>query len=290
MNLKENCNIVQDLLPNYIERLTREETNNFIKDHLKECNECKIILEDMEEDLKFDNSKKAKKDVKYIKKYSKKLKMLKIILLIISILIVVFLGFTVRKMIIIKDLNEKVSKYVNMDNRYEKIINDSNSSTSIVEYYTKGDNAVLFLNSMPNKSTGEKRTLTNYFKGEKTNTYIESDGNKIAILNSNGLPSKIMIVTLDYGNNLWNLFQTALSTSIKSIEYKGKECYILKISNYSEIYIEKDTGLRIKAKEGIVVDQNGNESVMMIEYYYEFGTVTDDIFIEPDINEYKIQK
>jgi len=290
MNLKENCNIVQDLLPNFIEKLTKEETNNFIKEHLKECNECKIILEDMEKDLKFDNSKKAKKDIKYIKKYSKKLRMLKIILLIILIFVVIFLGFTVRKMIIIKNLNEKVSKYVNMDNRYEKIINDSGSSTSVVEFYSKGDNAVLFLNSIPNKYTGEKRTLINYFKGEKTNTYIESDGNKIALLDSNGLPSKIMIVTLDYGNNLWNLFQAALSTSIKSTEYRGKECYVLNISNNSEIYIEKDTGLRIKAKEGIVVDPNGNESVMTVEYYYEFGTVTDDIFIEPNINEYEIQK
>lgn len=288
MNMKVHCNIVQDLLPNYIENLTREETNKFIKEHLKECNECQSILENMEKDLNLENSKTAKKEVKYIKKYSKKLKVLKIILLIISILVVIFLGFTIRKMIIIHNLNEKVSQYVNIDNRYERIINTTDSTSTVTEFYSKGDNAILFLNTTT-KATGKTNKLINYYKGENTNTYIESDGNKIALLNSNGLPSKLVILTLDYGNNIWKLFQYALATSIKSGEYKGKDCYILTINNSSESYIEKDTGLRVKAKEGNAVDQNGNTSAIMVEYYYEFGNVTDDVFVEPDINEYKIQ-
>ena len=37
MKEKKDCKIVQDLLPNYIEKLTNEETNNYIEDHLKEC-------------------------------------------------------------------------------------------------------------------------------------------------------------------------------------------------------------------------------------------------------------
>ena len=41
--MKENkeCKIVQDLLPNYIEKLTNEETNKFIEEHLKNCEDCK---------------------------------------------------------------------------------------------------------------------------------------------------------------------------------------------------------------------------------------------------------
>ena len=37
----KNCKIVQDLLPNYIEKLTSDETNIFIEKHLKECEDCK---------------------------------------------------------------------------------------------------------------------------------------------------------------------------------------------------------------------------------------------------------
>ena len=43
MKEKRDCKIVQDLLPNYIENLTNEETNRFIEEHLKECPECQSI-------------------------------------------------------------------------------------------------------------------------------------------------------------------------------------------------------------------------------------------------------
>ena len=38
MKEKRNCKIVQDLLPNYIENLTNQETNSFIEEHLKDSN------------------------------------------------------------------------------------------------------------------------------------------------------------------------------------------------------------------------------------------------------------
>ena len=37
MENKEKCKIVQDLLPNYIDKLTSEETNSFVEKHLEEC-------------------------------------------------------------------------------------------------------------------------------------------------------------------------------------------------------------------------------------------------------------
>ena len=52
MKEKNDCKIIQDLLPNYVEELTNEETNKFIQKHLEECNECKRILENMQKDLK----------------------------------------------------------------------------------------------------------------------------------------------------------------------------------------------------------------------------------------------
>ena len=50
MKEKKDCKIVQDLLPNYIENLTNEETNKFIDEHLKECNECQKIFENMKKE------------------------------------------------------------------------------------------------------------------------------------------------------------------------------------------------------------------------------------------------
>ena len=52
MKEKRDCKIVQDLLPNYIENLTNEETNRFIEEHLKECPECQKVLENMQKEIK----------------------------------------------------------------------------------------------------------------------------------------------------------------------------------------------------------------------------------------------
>ncbi len=75
MKEKRDCKIVQDLLPNYIENLTNEETNNFIEEHLKECDECKKILENMKKDLKDGQTERDNREVNYIKKYNNKLKL-----------------------------------------------------------------------------------------------------------------------------------------------------------------------------------------------------------------------
>ena len=78
MKEKKNCMIVQDLFPNYIEKLTSDETNNFIEEHLKSCNECQKILKNMKENFDIDTTLKNNKEVKYMKRYNNKLNLLKI--------------------------------------------------------------------------------------------------------------------------------------------------------------------------------------------------------------------
>lgn len=51
MKKEINCSIVQDLLPNYIENLTSEETNQIVEEHLKSCIECKYTYEQMVADI-----------------------------------------------------------------------------------------------------------------------------------------------------------------------------------------------------------------------------------------------
>ena len=64
---KDKCKIVQDLLPNYIDKLTSEKTNSFVKKHLEECNECHEIIENMKKD--FEKEKKEREI--FIKQYDK---------------------------------------------------------------------------------------------------------------------------------------------------------------------------------------------------------------------------
>ena len=86
MRVEKKCKIVQDLLPNYIDGLTNDETNLFIEEHLKSCNDCQQILKNMKQKLIEDKPKKNLKEVKYIKKYNEKLKILKLIIFLILII------------------------------------------------------------------------------------------------------------------------------------------------------------------------------------------------------------
>ena len=66
MSTKLNCDIVRDLLPSYVDRLTSETTNEAVKEHLKECPECTEVLQRMKEPEKTQNEPKA--EVNYLKK------------------------------------------------------------------------------------------------------------------------------------------------------------------------------------------------------------------------------
>ena len=82
----KDCKIVQDLLPSYIDKLTSNETNDFIENHLMNCDTCKNVLKDMSEDIVLDKIEEKKK-INYLKKIKKKQK---ITLLIVILILLVF--------------------------------------------------------------------------------------------------------------------------------------------------------------------------------------------------------
>lgn len=88
MENKEKCKIVQDLLPNYIDKLTSEETNSFVEKHLEECNECHEIIENMKKDFEKERNELNKKTIKYAKKYKRKVKHLWFIILLFILLFI----------------------------------------------------------------------------------------------------------------------------------------------------------------------------------------------------------
>ena len=86
---KRDCKIVQDLLPNYLEKLTNEETNYFIEEHLKGCSECQSLLEEMKKQFSVNFEKRDNQDVEYIKKFKTKMSNLKLFATVMLIIAVV---------------------------------------------------------------------------------------------------------------------------------------------------------------------------------------------------------
>lgn len=200
------------------------------------------------------------------------------LVLVIIASVLLFLGLTVRKMIIFREIKENSSKYENSNNYYEKV---SNTSGINIEYFCKENKSKKIIITEKN---GIKQ-ITNYSNGEKANTYIiQSDGKKVATLDTNKL-GEPNILGFQFEGNFWYWLKMAMTSNIKKTELNGKECYYINGSHLKETYVERETGLILKMQDGIV-----NNEPIIYEYYYEFGNVVDNDFIEPDISEYEIQE
>ena len=305
MNEKKDCKIVKDLLPNYIENLTNEETNKFIEEHLKTCDECKIIYDNMKKDLNVVNTTKEKKKVKFLKQYRNKLRILEIIILIIVIAFIVNTG---RKMYIITDLNNKAQEYINLENYHRTSYSLDNGNYTKEEVFSMGDRKKKI--TTKKSEEGEKEVLTIYgtkigtapdtqsyppIEKYKQNMYKVTDTEKLALLDVE------IGMAIDNQEAFWgikntkDLIMSAITTSINKATYDGKECYYVSNSQNilpnTSMYVNKETGLLIStiASESKNVDGT-TERIAGAEYQFEFGTVTEDDFIEPDISEYKIME
>lgn len=78
------CNIVQNLLPNYIDGITDDNLNNYIEEHLKNCEECSKTKENMDDNIIIENESTVK-EVKYLKKLKRK-----VMFIIVLCLLVIF--------------------------------------------------------------------------------------------------------------------------------------------------------------------------------------------------------
>lgn len=89
MSDMKDCKIVQDLLPSYIEKLTSKDTNEYVEGHLKTCDDCTKIYNDMKADLKA-NVTSPKAEIDYMKKVRKKMRIAEKLLYIVLLLFIIF--------------------------------------------------------------------------------------------------------------------------------------------------------------------------------------------------------
>ena len=290
MDKKKECKIVQDLLPNYIDKLTNEETNTFIEEHLKECDNCNKILADMQKNIELNTSKNNKKEVKYMKKYKTRMLVLKSIILLIVLIFVVIIG---RKVIIISDLQSKANEYVNSKNYHRIVYTYNKDETGKVEVFVLGDKKRVIRTMMIGN---EKNVTEMFFDGTKTNIYIEKGDKKIAQLNQELIIAESLYNAL-YTENLAYTVFASIPATVNNKEFNGEECYYITNFNslYNEskdgIYIDKETGLVLRSVTRTETMTDGDKFILpTIDYVYEFNTVTEEDFIEPDISEYDVQE
>lgn len=271
MKEKKDCRIIQDLLPNYIEKLTNEETNKYIEEHLAECTECTQILKNMQKDLEINNdNERASKEVKYMKKFNRKLKFLRNILILIVLLVAIVIG---RKTIILTNISNKVSKVRDENNYHIKSESLFEGKMTISETYYK-DNRILITQTIYSKD-GKVTKKIIYQSGDEK-FFLIDDGEKKTLSN----PSEIVTNTQSYtAKNFFENFNNAIISDIRTINIENRKCYILRESNI-ERFIDANTGLTIK-----VIDDFNNYTT---NFEYEYGIVKDSDITRPDTTGYTL--
>ncbi len=82
------CEVVEDLMPSYIDNLTSEVTNKAVREHLAQCDKCKAKLENMKEPYSEDKIEREKKEIDFLKKNRKKNIRTKLLSLLAVVLVV----------------------------------------------------------------------------------------------------------------------------------------------------------------------------------------------------------
>lgn len=84
--MKNECNIVRDIIPLYLENIASEDSVSFVEEHIKGCEQCKFELEKMRESATIEESYKNDTDtdensmpLQVLRKTMKKKKILTII-------------------------------------------------------------------------------------------------------------------------------------------------------------------------------------------------------------------
>lgn len=297
MKEKRNCRIIQDLLPTYIEKLTSQETNSYIEEHLKDCSECSKILINMKKNIKIENNKVDKTEINYFKKYNKKINFLKLIILIIIIIFLIIIG---RKALILITLSEKANKNINSDNYYARLSQYEGTTIFITEIYKKEEKQMNIQTYYDSQNNEYYSKLIEYSDKNTTRLYTELNNEKTMMLDQNSAllsPMKVSESYSHYSETIWKLIKNTIFSSINKVKCNGRDCYyfsrletdMLEFSEVSSgIYIDKETGLPIRTVAGTYKTNQGIFDPIR-EFYYEFDTVTDEDIREPDITQYKIR-
>ena len=275
----KDCKIVQDLLPNYIEKLTNEETNIFIEEHLNNCEECKEKLKNMQEELNVNNSKSELKQVKYIKKYSNKMKLLKTIL---SIIVIVYLLFVARNAIIIMNLSIKANNIINVQNYYAKSIAYGGNSILTIEYYKKGDDYYTtwdIFSKHPYEDKMMDIKIIHYKKGDDIVNISEypdrRELNDITEANKNWMSDYLYRPSSFFENLKLSFFG-----GIETRECNGKKCYVIKDKEIQR-YFDKETGIPVRNISDNI-EYNGFGISPVVDFDYKFNVVQDSDIQRPD--------
>lgn len=307
MEKKIECKVVQDLLLGYQEETLNVESKELVEKHLLKCEECRQILNEIEEDMK-QNEYDQQKEIDYLKKIRAKSK-IKSIGIAIGIIVVIVLGHYTNKFIKINSIMSQQDKSLKSQNYYSEMHQIFNNGEVAVDklYYKEG-----MYKKVSEIYSEQRNEIQSVIYGKVgTDERIEINEKEKYVLIHKGQVSKMLnkeeaikwsrFSSQERHSFIANLGK-AFIMSINTDTYRyGKEYYVLKNqleqNQRWELWIDKETGLVIReinkeAEETFIAGTNIVKSIndCIQDYHYEFDIVTEEDVKIPDYSEYRVEQ
>lgn len=304
MEKKTECEIVQDLLFSYTDRVLNNKSKELVEEHLAECKICQQKVKQIEEQTKQNQQEKSKKEIDYLKKIRRKAK-IKNLLIALIVLLIPFVVLYLYRFFVITFLISKYDTFLKQDNFYIQSVSVEPTTDTIfttklwykdgkykkityqrqegkqeevyneIEYGTVGKNQILLMNEK--EKIGKKQNFP--WKLEKKNL----------------IPSRNPI---NIGQEIWFArFGAPFYWKVSTDTYQlGRPYYILS-SNETEIWLDKKSGMLLQVKgdsssiqyyEGTNIIKNKTETIT--QYEYKVNSVSESDVIIPNLEEYTIEE
>ena len=269
--MKNECNLVKDLLFNYNEGTLSDTSKEIVEEHLKKCESCRNFFEKIQ--------KQNSNDIDFLKKIRKKINTKNFLIGIISIILIILILFCIsfyisntKKVSILNGLRNKAEMFNTLSNYSYTVTSIYNDSKSFDEYFYK--DKAFYSSHKTSWNDGKEIIEYAYCDGINDIIYVETNGIKSISINKENYISIGGIIP----DKISALGKSLYYSDIQSIqEYSedGKDYYLIttKLNNI-EYTVEKDTGIAIKVKDKYIT----------YEMSYVIGNVTDDDIIKINKN------
>ncbi len=299
--IDKECEIVRDLIPNYVEKTLSKVSNEFIETHIDNCKNCNKILKAIQkEKTQAENQEIIENDyeIDYLKKYNKKIKILKYIISIFIIVSIATGGIALEKYIKIQnDYNYNHNIITTAYQKLQELKQEENFS-----FIRKSNSVGTF--SLYYKN--EKYKLVRDFEKDAEDVWIDygflvkngckyiqcrklNDGMEItscSISSPDIRDKQVYSTCLEYFYNMGKI--ECASLEIRDDIYQEKECYVLRKNDenddYREIWVDKESMM--------IVKENIQSSGKLTEecYSWSIGNITnEDIMIKETIKSNSLQ-
>ena len=161
--MKNECDIVQDLLFGYSDGILSKTSNEFVEEHLKKCSTCKTYLKEIKNENDHESSEK---EIDYLKEIKRKINKKNILICIGLIIILFIIGINMKIFRHYNYISSTMSIYLKDDiteqevEEIKKVIL-ANTDNIELEYVSKEQE----LERLKNKLEENSYILNNYNSG-----------------------------------------------------------------------------------------------------------------------------